>query len=299
MKFQDQDVVEIKVGKSRAVLDALRGRLLFWEHAGKQVIHWPDQADWSKPTKIRGGNPILFPFIARHMVNGEIGFWKDEAGVVREMPVHGFGRQSLYQHESSTDTCVLTLRDSPETLACYPYSFTFQLTYTVTEQGLRVTLRTKNTGTGSQALPYYSGHHFYFSIPHSERPDWELALDSKKQVMQEPSGAIIPQSPSSTPFKLSDPTLLDSMHLLSTDSIQGPVFLRHRPSGKSLAMHLQHPQSLPWYAVTTWTEQENSDFYCIEPWLGLPNAIHHKLGLRHLAPGQEEQATCLLEVHQW
>jgi aldose 1-epimerase len=51
-----------------------------------------------------------------------------------------------------------------------------------------------------------------------------------------------------------------------------------------------------WYAVTTWTEGPDSDFYCVEPWLGLPDAIHHGQGLRWLQPGQTEEALCRLSV---
>jgi len=51
--------------------------------------------------------------------------------------------------------------------------------------------------------------------------------------------------------------------------------------------------------VTTWTEKPDSDFYCIEPWLGLPNAIHHGEGLRHVAPGATEIAVCRLDASGW
>ena len=53
---------------------------------------------------------------------------------------------------------------------------------------------------------------------------------------------------------------------------------------------------MPWYAVTTWTEADTSDFYCIEPWIGLPDAIHNGHGLRWLAPGKTEAASLRLVV---
>ena len=36
-----------------------------------------------------------------------------------------------------------------------------------------------------------------------------------------------------------------------------------------ITIDLQRPGSVPWYAVTTWTETPQSDFYCVEPLLGL------------------------------
>jgi galactose mutarotase-like enzyme len=53
---------------------------------------------------------------------------------------------------------------------------------------------------------------------------------------------------------------------------------------------------VPWYAVTTWTEAADSDFYCVEPGLGLPDAIHNGMGLRWLEPGQTEAATLRINV---
>ena len=56
---------------------------------------------------------------------------------------------------------------------------------------------------------------------------------------------------------------------------------------RAVSFELDQPDSVPWYAVTTWTEADTSDFYCIEPWIGLPDAIHNGHGLRWLAPGQD------------
>jgi galactose mutarotase-like enzyme len=294
MKFQEQEVIEVVQGSSRIVIDPHGGRLLLWEHRGKQVIFWPKQADWSKPIKIRGGNPVLFPFIARHMVDGKVGFWKDETGLIREMPMHGFGREQVYQCGVNKNTCTLTLEDNDATKAYYPYNFRFQILYTIGEKSLEVSLNTTNLS--ETALPYYSGHHFYFAIPHTEREDWQFAVDSVQQVRQNAEGTIYSQTASTHPFNLADPDLIDSMHLLSG---QGPVFLRNTLSNNSLAIHLNHPDSIPWYAVTSWTENTGSDFYCLEPWVGLPNAIHHGQGLRQLTPGKTEKAICRIELGQW
>ncbi|HEV3105187.1 MAG TPA: aldose epimerase, partial [Trinickia sp.] len=76
----------------------------------------------------------------------------------------------------------------------------------------------------------------------------------------------------------------------------GPVRLVCPRLGKRIDIDLQRPGSIPWYAVTTWTEADVSDFYCVEPWLGLPDAIHNGFGLRWLAPGQSETAALRIVV---
>ena len=93
-QFQNQAAYEIRGGESRRVLAPDQGaRLLLWERAGREVIRWPADANWQNILKVRGGDPILFPFIARHFVDGKKDLWRDAAGVVRPMPQHGFARE--------------------------------------------------------------------------------------------------------------------------------------------------------------------------------------------------------------
>ena len=42
-------------------------------------------------------------------------------------------------------------------------------------------------------------------------------------------------------------------------------------------------------AVVTWTQDEQSPYYCIEPWMGPPNAAETKVGLHSVAPGQTQK----------
>ncbi len=83
----------------------------------------------------------------------------------------------------------------------------------------------------------------------------------------------------------------------------GITFKTYDPSisghdGAALDFDLHPRETVPWYAVTTWTQQPDSDFYCVEPWLGLPDAIHHGQGLRWVAPGATERAVCALHFRQ-
>jgi galactose mutarotase-like enzyme len=42
-------------------------------------------------------------------------------------------------------------------------------------------------------------------------------------------------------------------------------------------------------AVVTWTQDDKSPFYCIEPWMGPPNAPETKVGLHSVLPGQMQK----------
>lgn len=296
MRFQGRDVVEIVVGPSQLLVDPEGGRLLRWCYDGRAVIHWPDDADWSAPTRIRGGNPVLFPFLGRHFVDGELGFWRDAEGVVRALPMHGFARELRHEVTLAQGGCSLTLRDTPATRAMYPFAFMFQVRYQLTPDGraLRTELITSNAG--DVPLPYYAGHHFYFAIPHAERAEWVFDVDARAVLRQNADGSLrrLPAIPG--PLSLADPAIVDAMHLLGS---QRDVRLGNLRTGRALRIALAQVEALPWFALTSWTESETADFYCLEPWLGVPDAIHHGEGLRWLAAGQCERAVCTIALADW
>jgi len=296
-KFQDQDILEIAQGASLLrIAPQAGGRLLSWHLDGKSVIHWPDHADWSVPARIRGGNPLLFPFLGRHRVDGEIGRWRDGAGVVRDLPMHGFARDLPFTAavDAAGNGITMTLSDSDATRAGYPFGFRFVATYRLADaQTLDVDLITTNTG--DTALPYYAGHHFYFTLPHTQRGETSLDLPPTLRRHQEADGSISPAVPGDRRYTLDDPRIHDRFHCLEGTPAQ-PVRLNAPGIGRTVTIDLQRPGSIPWYSVTTWTEAPESDFYCVEPWLGLPDAIHNGLGLRWLAPGATETASLRIVV---
>ena len=40
--------------------------------------------------------------------------------------------------------------------------------------------------------------------------------------------------------------------------------------------------------VVTWSGSDDAPYYCVEPWMGPPNAPEHKLGLHLVPPGETE-----------
>jgi galactose mutarotase-like enzyme len=295
--FQNQDILELAQGTALLrIAPQAGGRLLSWHIDGQPVIYWPDQADWSQPARVRGGNPLLFPFLARHRVDGQIGRWRDSAGVVRDLPMHGFARDLPFA--ASVDAqgagVTMTLSDSDATRAAYPFGFRFDAAYRLADaHTLDVDLTTTNTG--DTPLPYYAGHHFYFALPHTQRGETALELPPTQRRHQEADGSISPAEPGEPRYTLDDPRIIDRFHCLQGTPTQ-PVRLIAPGLGRTLTIDLQRPGSIPWYAVTTWTEAPESDFYCVEPWLGLPDAIHNGLGLRWLAPGATETASLRIAV---
>jgi galactose mutarotase-like enzyme len=298
LQFQNQPCFELADAESRVIVSAGHGaRILRWERRGREIITWPDDADWTKILKVRGGNPVLFPFIARHFVDGKNELWRDADGTVRPMAQHGFARDAKFAvvDDPAADTLRMRLTDSDSTRASYPFTFQFDVVVRL-QPGSRLEVRFETTNTGDAPLPYYAGHHFYLALPHQERAEWSLHLPCEAWGRQAEDGSIVREKASASDLSLSDSAIIDRFQIEPTAPM---VTLQHKGSGRRLVFELAHTGATPWYAMTTWTQAPESDFYCIEPWLGLPNAIHHGEGLHRLAPGATEVATVVLDGSGW
>ncbi|WP_321930880.1 aldose epimerase family protein [Paraburkholderia guartelaensis] len=294
----EQDILTLTRGASTLRFAPWAGgRLLSWHIGGQPVIVWPENANWAEPARVRGGNPLLFPFLGRHRVDGQIGRWRDAQGVVRDLPMHGFARDLPFAAQVDDDGhgLTMTLVDSDATRTGYPFSFRFEAVYRLADaHTLDVTLAATNTGT--DPLPWYAGHHFYFALPHTQRVQTTLDLPPAQRRYQLADGSISAPEAGKAQYRLDDASIIDRFHVLEPTPPATPVRLVAPGLGRAVTIDLNRPGSLPWYAVTTWTEAADSDFYCVEPWLGLPDAIHNGLGLRWLAPGQTETATLRIGV---
>ncbi len=296
--FQNQPAFELSDAENRVAVSADHGaRILRWEREGREIITWPDDADWTKILKVRGGNPILFPFLARHFVDGVNELWRDSTGQVRPMPQHGFARDAKFSvvEGEPSDSLRMRLTDSPATKDFFPFSFQFDVVVSLLP-GSRLEIRFETTNRGDTPLPYYAGHHFYLALPHEERADWIVQIPCSTWGRQAPDGSIVHEDAKADFLHLDDPALIDRFQV---EPLAPNVTLQNTKTRQRLVFELKDPGSVSWYAVTTWTQAADSDFFCIEPWLGLPNAIHHGEGLRHVAPGKTEVAICTLDGSNW
>jgi galactose mutarotase-like enzyme len=292
IRFQNQSICELRDGDAQVLIAPHFGaRLLKWTQGEREIIFWPDNADWSSAQAVahtRGGNPILFPFVGRHCVNGELGKWRDENGVVRDLPMHGFARDLPFSVvESDARNLRMRLEASEQTRAMYPFEFRFDVVYRLSGSTLEAVFETTNLG--DVPLPYYAGHHFYLAIKHATRADWEITLPCKTWGRQNIDGSPRLCPAQNTVTTLADDDLLDRFHL---DFTEPRVLLENEISKGQIVIDWLPEYSLLWHDVTTWTSAPDADYFCVEPWLGLPDAIHHGHGLRHIAPGATETVAC-------
>ena len=292
------ETVTLRAGRASAELaPSAGGRLMRWSIGGRPVLYWPEDADWSAPAKIRGGNPLLFPFIARTFLDGRIGCWRGSDGIVRPAPMHGLLRAAVFRTDVIEPARLRMSAVWEEDMAeAFPFPFVFSVEYALEGNALEVSFTVENTGQAD--LPFSVGNHFYFAVPAAERARWMLECPCRGYARQAPDGKIVAVAAPAGGGCLADPGLSDLFHL----GPAGPgVVLRHADDGRRLvfALPADAAGAAEWYAVTTWTESPASDFYCVEPWSALPDAVHSGRGLRWLKPGSRETLRLRLTAEGW
>jgi galactose mutarotase-like enzyme len=295
LDYHGQRILQWRVGPStfRAWPEA-GARLMDWQIAlaagqPRPVIHWPDNPDLANPAKIRGGNPILFPFVARTFDQGSLGFWRAADGVHRPMPMHGFardGRFALARADATGFTAVL--EPSPAAREAYPFDYQFAVTYEFSELSFWVHLELANHS--AEPIPWCAGHHFYFHLPwHPQltRADYALHIPAKKAFHHAADGHLELEKNVAPESTFADPVNVDLIRCkLKSNLIRfGP-----KSDEEDIKIRVGHEHvPPPWTSIVTWTENDTSPFYCVEPWMGPPNAPEHKNGLHFVSPGATEK----------
>ncbi len=300
--YAGQTLTRWKVGPSTFLALPERGaRLMNWnltlgDGTVRDVLYWPEQADFADFAKVRGGNPILFPFNARVFDRGEIYHWRAADGVRRPMPMHGVARQGDFKVvRADARGFVAQFQPGPEAHACYPYDYDFTVTYRFEAFGLSCEFALANLGT--EPLPWSAGHHFYFTLPWSEgttRGDYLIRIPASRRLRQDATGALVagPQLQLEEPFD--NPAILDALHLglRSNEIVFGE---KGRPGDIVMKLgteKIPHPEA----TLVTWTLAKDSPFFCVEPWMGPPNAPEHKVGLHWVAPGETQRFAVTIAV---
>ena len=293
--FQQSEIFNWSLGPSQfRMLPHQGARLLSWDLrlSGEQrrsVIHWPEEADLSNPAKVRGGNPILFPFAARTFNKGKIHFWKSPDGKIRPMPMHGFARNGHFDVLAKDDQSIrLALVPTIEDSEAFPFQYEFQVTYRFEMLSLEVELALVNRD--EQKIPWSAGHHFYFTLPWQSglgRNHYRILFPACKGSYQAADGSLVSSDFKGGESSMDDPALVDRIHhRLKENKVK--FGLKNGEEDVTVSIS-DAVRPLPGTTVVTWTQTAESPFYCVEPWMGPPNSPEHKKGLHWVEPGETDR----------
>ncbi len=144
--------IKLQNDQLAAEINLLGAELVFFGNRTGQNILWSKQTDhWNRIA------PNLFPIVGR-LLNDSYTFQEKSYKLTQ----HGFARDRNFEVvEQAEDTVRLRLKSDPESMHVYPFSFVFDVCYSLSESGLTISYETQNTGTETM---YYSvgGHPAFY-----------------------------------------------------------------------------------------------------------------------------------------
>jgi len=209
--------------------------------------------------------PNLFPVIG-NCVNNQIQI----NGIKYPMQRHGFARHSNFiLTEISDNHAVFTLDYSDETLADYPYKFSFQVSYHLMDTEISLSYRVINKD--DKPILFSVGAHPAFNIPFSKigaYDDYYIEFDQDEVLVKHlfnDSGFFTDET---------EKLFLDSRRLnLSKDLFSnGALVFKDIKSKEVLIRNHQSPNFISvsyadFNSLGIWAAPD-APFVCIEPWLG-------------------------------
>jgi galactose mutarotase-like enzyme len=260
------------------------------DKAGREYL-WPAAPIWPRHA------PVLFPIVGRLRDDTLV-----HEGRSYRLTQHGFARDRRFSWvERSPTGCVLALHDDPQTLAMYPFPFSFEIRYLAEDVTLVITF--KVTNTGDTVLPASMGAHPAFRwplVPGLPKEAYTLTFDADETA---PIRGVVDG-------------------LLTDTERPSPIIARHLALREGLftddALILPHPASqsarfgaasgpavtVAWEGFTQlglWS-RTGGDFLCIEPWFGMASPAGfvgefvRKPWLMLIPPGESRAAAYRITV---
>ncbi len=275
----DTYILTDQTAQSRLEVVPDRGGIITsWQVQGRELLYM-DTARFADPSlSVRGGIPILFPICGNLPDNTYT-----HNGQSYTLKQHGFARDLMWDvlDRVTQDKVSLTLglSSSEQTRAVYPFDFQLEFTYTL--QGQTLALQQRYVNLSNEAMPFSIGFHPYFLVLDKHQLRFEIpsneALDHKSQAVQ--------------PF----------FNLFDFDRSEidwaFPQLNRQIARVSDLSRHTRITlnYSSEFSALVFWT-LKGKDFYCLEPWSALRNALNTSDRLFYLDPGATLETEVKLTV---
>jgi galactose mutarotase-like enzyme len=264
------------------------GIVTSWVVDGKELFYMDKERFTDPQLSVRGGIPVLFP-ICGNLPEDTFTAGDSSAGTSGDrqykLKQHGFARDlpwKLVSQRTTADQASLTvgLESSADTLAVYPFEFLVELEYIFTGDQLEILQRVTNKGSNGM-MPFSIGYHPYFAA--TDKPG--LKVDIPSTHFQEKTGEPQPFSGS---FDFSGGEIDVALSNLSR-----PNASVTEANGDKLITSWNYSNG----HVVFWAVP-GKDFYCLEPWTGLRNAMNTGKDLIKLAPGETWQHSVTLKFEK-
>jgi len=271
------ELTDTDAGSLAVVAPARGGMLTRFFAAGLDVLYL-DEATFRDPSKnVRGGNPVLFPSPGK--LAGDAFSADGHSGNLKQ---HGFARNLPWRVERTDTTAgasvTLGLSSSDETRRAYPWDF--ELAYTYTLRGARVSIEQRVANRGALPMPFGAGFHPYFHVPQGDKAGARIATKATRAFDN-----VTKQEIAFGGFDLTRAEV--DMHLVDHGSASATLAW----AGHTVTVACS-PDFTHW---VVWT-LAGRDFVCLEPWTCPGDALNTGDRLIRLAPGEERTLVTRVEV---
>lgn len=215
--------------------------------------------------------PVLFPIVGG--LKDNLFFYKDQK---YHLPRHGFIRRNkdLYVVTHTPDTLVLQLDSNETTREMYPFDFSFQLSFTLLSNQLKIAHRVFNSGNDRM---YFSlGAHPAFNCPLEEGDtyeDYHLKFEQREYLKRwnlNASGQIAEEGELVMDHSHIIPL---NPHLFKKDALIFKELKSRQVSLYRATKEIIRVKFRDFTSLGLWAKPE-APFICIEPWLGYADAYH-------------------------
>jgi galactose mutarotase-like enzyme len=233
--------------------------------------------------------PNLFPIVGK-LKDNSFSYLNNNF----QLPQHGFARDSEFICVEETESkLTFELTANEETLKHYPFHFSLQISYTLTDNNLITSYKIFNP---SNSEIYFSvGAHPAFNCPLQTSEtfeDYNLVFPTKKELVINTLNDGLIKNNTKT-ISLIENKLKVSKTLFDNDAL---VFMNSQIENVSLISNkTKHGVSMEcdnWPFFGIWTKKNSEKFICLEPWFGIADSettnsnFTNKKGVIKLLPEQ-------------
>ena len=231
-------------------------------------------------------NPVLFPYTGP-LIDGKYEY----EGKEYHLGQHGFARRAVFEIDEHDQTSVtLSLRQSGETLAVYPFPFVLKVRYHL--EGYRLILSYEVSNPGEKKLPFDIGFHPAFNCPVTSDKkyedywiEFELDEDLHHPLKNIPDGHR---------FQIAE-------HLKSGSFFYENGQIKSRYCDLTDGEHVIRVSKEGFETIGFWHKDENTPFMCIEPWspvssLEKENFFRPDTAVNLLNPGEKFSCEYYIEL---
>ncbi len=259
----ENEALRVTVERSGAQLTSI-----FDKEKNREVLWRGDPAIWDRCA------PVLFPFVGKSF--GGTYRYQEKT---YQIPAHGFARDMEFEPVlCDMDECWYKLKDTPQTLAMYPFHFEVEIGHRL--EGRTITVMWRVTNTDSGEMLFMMGGHPAFQVPEGKTIyDYTFVFNQEGICAGQHQEGLHYQAPDSDGYReesRSGELALEKGQVRLTkgffDKALTYIFDDAQISSVGLLVDGEpyvtvKCDQFPYLGV--WTMEKTHPFVCLEPWYGV------------------------------